>query len=61
MTKGMAAMLVYTTKECNYSSIVVVHQHGGYDIIYKPRIVGIGCTLAIFHSHKPNGRKDTVC
>ena len=32
MTKGMAAMLVYTTKECNYNSIVIVHQHGGYHV-----------------------------
>ena len=28
----MAAMLVYTTKECNYNSIVIVHRHGGYDV-----------------------------
>ena len=39
MTKGMAAMLVYTTKEHNYNSIVIVHQHGGYDLTCKPRIV----------------------
>ena len=39
MTKGMAAMLVYTTKECNYNSIVIVHQHGGHDVTYKPRII----------------------
>ena len=38
MTKGMAAMLVYTTIDCNYNSIVIVHQHGGYDVTYKPRI-----------------------
>ena len=31
MTKGTAAMLVYRTKKCNYISIVIVHQHGGYD------------------------------
>ena len=37
MTKGMAAMLVYTTKECNYHSIVIVHQHGGYDVTCKQR------------------------
>ena len=28
MTEGTAAMLVYTTKECSYNSIVIVHQHG---------------------------------
>ena len=39
MTKGMAAMLVYTTKECNYNSIVIVHQHDGYDVTCKPRIL----------------------
>ena len=39
MTKGMAAMLEYTTKECNYNSIVIVHQHGGYDVTCKQRIV----------------------
>ena len=33
MTKGMVAMLVCTTKECNYNSVVIVHQHGGYDVI----------------------------
>ena len=38
LTKGMAAMLVYTTKECNYNSIVIVHQHGGYDVTCKPRM-----------------------
>ena len=38
MTKGMAAMLVYTTRERNYNSIVIVHQHGGYDVTLKPRI-----------------------
>ena len=27
------------TKECNYNSIVIVHQYGGYDIICKPRII----------------------
>ena len=40
MTKGIAAMLVYTTKECNYNSIVRVYQHGGYDVTCKPII---GC------------------
>ena len=39
MIKGMAAMLVHTTKECNYYSIVIVHQHGGYDVTCKPRII----------------------
>ena len=39
MTKGIAAMLVYTTKECHSKSIVIVHQHGGYDVTCKPRIV----------------------
>ena len=39
MTKGMAAMLVYTTKECSYNSIVIVHQHGGYDVTCEPRIL----------------------
>ena len=39
MTKGMAAMLVYTTKVCNYNSIVIVRQHGGYDVTSKLRIV----------------------
>ena len=38
MTKGMAAMLVYTTKECNYNSIVIAHQNGGYDVTCTPRI-----------------------
>ena len=38
MTKGMAAMLVYTTKECKCNSVVIVHQHGGYDVTCKPRI-----------------------
>ena len=37
MAKGTAAMFVYTTKECNYNSIVIVYQHG-YDVTYKPRI-----------------------
>ena len=37
-TKGVAAMLVYTTKECNYNSIVIVHQQCGYDVTCKPRI-----------------------
>ena len=37
-TKGIAAMLLYTTKECNYNSIVIVHQHGSYDVTFKPRI-----------------------
>ena len=32
-------MLMYTTKECNYNSIVTVHQHGGYDVPCKPRIL----------------------
>ena len=35
----MAAMLVYTTKECNYNFIVIVHQHGGYDVTCKPKIL----------------------
>ena len=39
MTKGMAAMLVYTRKECSYKSIVIVHQLGGYDVTCKPRVV----------------------
>ena len=39
MTKGMAAMLVYTTKDCNYNSIVIIHQQGGYDVTCKPRIM----------------------
>ena len=38
MTKGMAAMLVYTTKECNYNFIVIIHQQGGYDATCKSRI-----------------------
>ena len=37
MTKVMAAILVYTTKESNYNSIVIVHQHGGDDVTCKPR------------------------
>ena len=42
MTNGLAAMLVYTTKECNYNSIVIVHQHGGYDVTCnEPRILTI--------------------
>ena len=44
MTKGMAAMLVYTTTKCNYNHIVIVHQHGGYDVTCKPRI---GITIHI--------------
>ena len=39
MTKGTAAMLEYTTKECSYNSTVIVHQHGGYDVTCKPRLV----------------------
>ena len=38
MTKGVAAILVYTTKE-NCYSVVIVHQLGGYDVTCKPRIV----------------------
>ena len=38
MTKVMAAMSVYTTKKCNYNSIVIVHQHGGHDFTGKQRI-----------------------
>ena len=38
VTKGMAVMLVYTTKECNYNSMVILHQHGSYDVTCKPRI-----------------------
>ena len=34
----MAAMLVYTTTECNDNSIVIVRQHGGYDVKCKPTI-----------------------
>ena len=45
MTKGMAVMLMYTTKECNYNFIVTVHQHGGYDVTCKPRID------SLFHNH----------
>ena len=32
-------MLVYTTKECSYmyNSIVIVHQHGGYDVTCKQK------------------------
>ena len=48
MTKGMAAMLVYTTKECNYNSIVIVHQHGGYDVT---------CTLFRIQAHRLVGLK----
>ena len=32
MTQGMVAMLVYSTKERNYNSIVIIHQHCGYDV-----------------------------
>ena len=32
----MTAKLVYTTKECDNSSIVLVHQYGGYDVKCKP-------------------------
>ena len=39
MTKGMAAMLVCTTEECKYSSIVILHHQGGYDVTCKPRIL----------------------
>ena len=39
VTKGIAAMLVYTTKKFNYNSIVIAHQHGGYDFTCKPRIM----------------------
>ena len=38
MTNGMAAMLVHTTKECSYNPIVIVHQHGGFDVTSKPRL-----------------------
>ena len=48
MTKGTAVMLVYTTKECNYHSIVIVYQHGGYDVTCKPRIV---LTLPLIKGH----------
>ena len=34
----MTAMLVYTTKECDNSSIVLVHHYGGYDVKCKPII-----------------------
>ena len=49
MTMGMVAILVYTTKECNYNSTVIVHQHGSYDVTCKPRIVlhKLGCILCI--------------
>ena len=36
MTKGMAALLVFITKQSN--SIVIVHQHGGYDVTRKRTI-----------------------
>ena len=45
MTKGMVAMLVYTTKKCSYNSIVIVDQHGSYDVTCKPRIA-IDCLFA---------------
>ena len=38
MTKGMAALLVSITKQSNYNSIVIVHQHGGYDVTCKRTI-----------------------
>ena len=38
MTKVKAVMLMYTTKECNNNSIVIVHQHGSCDVTCKPRI-----------------------
>ena len=47
MTKGMAAVLVYTTKECYYNSVVIVHQHGGYDVTCKPRISVFAAVTAI--------------
>ena len=49
MTKGMAAKLVYTTKECNYNSIVIVHQHGGCDVTCKPRIVCAGIYVVFLY------------
>ena len=42
MTKGVAAMLVYTTKKCSYISIVIVHHHGGYDVTRKTIILYFG-------------------
>ena len=36
MTKGVAVMLVCTTKDnvhCSYNFIFIVHQHGGYNVI----------------------------
>ena len=49
MTKGVVAMLVYTTIECNYSFIVIVHQHGGYNVTCKPRIRSSGIVLLLEH------------
>ena len=37
IAKPIAAMLMYTTKERNYNSIVIVHQYNGYDVRSKPR------------------------
>ena len=47
----MAAMLVYTTKECNYNSIVIVHQQCGYDVTCKPRICRIKARSAALTDH----------
>ena len=38
MTKVLVAMLVNTTKECNYNSIVIVHHSGSCVVICKSRI-----------------------
>ena len=47
MTKGMAAKLVYTTKKCNYNSIVIVHQHGGYVTIPESNFNKRYCRLIL--------------
>ena len=62
MTKSMAAMLVNTTKECKYNSIVIVHQHGGYDVTSKPRISATAVLSVVqFEAKKMNKKLNVLC
>ena len=58
MTKGMAAMLVKTTKECNYNSIVIVHQYGGCDVTCKPSIQSTIIMITILLSTSINNNNN---
>ena len=60
MTKGMAAMLVYTTKECRYNSIVIVHQHGGYDLKCKPCKTSTGNRITAVNDFKKSIPKSSA-